>query len=61
MGYNLKIYLMQGGGEGRGIDFLWERIFLAVGGMSKFLVGGGGLPSSPSRENPDLHSSLRFF
>ena len=30
--------------------------------MSKFLVGGEKTPSpSPNRENPDLHSSLRFL
>ena len=56
---------MQGGGGGRGrvIDFWWERIFLGGGMMSKFLAGGEKIaPSpSPSRENPDLHSSLRFF
>ena len=39
LGYNLKIYLMQGG-----IGILWEGIFLDGGGMSKFLAGGERIP-----------------
>ena len=56
----------KGGGE-RGIDFWWDGIFLGGGMMSKFLAGEEKTPSpplpppSPSRENPDLQSSLRFF
>ena len=64
LGYNLKICLMQGGG----IDFWWEGIFLGGEEMSKFLAGGESIhPTtpphlpSPIRENPDPHSSLRFF
>ena len=57
LGYNFKIYLMRGV-----INFWWEGIFLGGGGMSKFLAGEERtrLPF-PSRENPNLHSSLRFF
>ena len=61
LGYNLKIYLLQG----EGIDIWWEEIFLSGGGMNKYVAGGERTPpaltSSPSRKNPDLHSSLRFF
>ena len=64
LGYTLKICLMQGGG----IDVWWEGIFLGGEEMSKFLAGGESIhPTtpphlpSPIRENPDPHSSLRFF
>ena len=50
-----------GDGE-REIDFWWKGIFLGGRMMSKFLAGGEKTPPPPfpSRENPDLHSSLRF-
>ena len=58
---------MQAGveGGGGGVDFWWGEgeILLGGGMISKFLAGGERTSPapSPSRENSDLHSSLRCF